>query len=180
MCPGWSRCLERKNGWTLAEQAGEIVARARADAAGELRLRGLARSWAEVRDRRRDAGIPQETEFAAKPQLGPGDDQPGDRGRGAVRLVHRRRGLRAGQWLQAWLEERNLSYVMAVRRSDTFTMPGGERRADDLIAAVPPRFWQKISAGAGAHGPRGYHWTRVPVRPGWERGRGHWLLPAGP
>ena len=28
---------------------------------------------------------------------GAGDDQPGDRGRGAVRLVHRRRGLRAGQ-----------------------------------------------------------------------------------
>ena len=69
-----------------------------------------------------------------------------------------------------------MSYVMAVRRSDTFTMPGGERRADDLIAAAPPRSWQRISAGAGAHGPREYHWTRVPVRPGWEFGRGRWLL----
>jgi SRSO17 transposase len=25
------------------------------------------------------------------------------------------------KWLQAWLEERGVSYVMAVRRSDTFT-----------------------------------------------------------
>jgi hypothetical protein len=55
-------------------------------------------------------------------------------------------------------------------------MPEGERRADDLIAAAPPRSWQKISAGAGAHGPREYHWTRIPVRAGWGPGRGHWLL----
>jgi hypothetical protein len=53
-----------------------------------------------------------------------------------------------------WLEERDVSYVMAIRRSDTLTMPEGERRAEDLIAAAPPRSWQKISAGAGAHGPR--------------------------
>jgi SRSO17 transposase len=80
------------------------------------------------------------------------------------------------KWLQAWLEERGVSYVMAIRRSDTFTMPAGERRADALIAAAPPRSWQKISAGAGAHGPREYHWARVAVRPGGKRGRGYWLL----
>ena len=51
-----------------------------------------------------------------------------------------------------------------------------ERRADDLIAAVPARAWQKISAGAGAHGPREYHWARVPARNRQKRGRGHWLL----
>jgi hypothetical protein len=66
--------------------------------------------------------------------------------------------------------------VMAIRCSDTFTMPGGEQRADALIAAVPPRAWQQISAGAGAHGPREYHWARIPVRPGTKPGRGHWLL----
>ena len=80
------------------------------------------------------------------------------------------------KWLQAWLEERDIWYVMAIRCSDTLTMPEGERRADDLIAAAPARSWQKISAGAGAHGPRECDWARIPVRPGWERGRGHWLL----
>jgi hypothetical protein len=45
-------------------------------------------------------------------------------------------------------------YVMAIRCSDTLTTAEGERRADELIAAVPARAWQKISAGAGAHGPR--------------------------
>jgi hypothetical protein len=77
---------------------------------------------------------------------------------------------------EAWLEEHGVSYVMAIRRSDALTMPAGEQRADALIAALPPRSWRKISAGAGAHGPREYHWARVPVRPGRERGRGHWLL----
>jgi hypothetical protein len=48
--------------------------------------------------------------------------------------------------------------------------------ADALIAAVPARAWQRISAGAGAHGPREYHWARIPVRTGQKRGRGHWLL----
>jgi SRSO17 transposase len=80
------------------------------------------------------------------------------------------------KWLQAWLEERDVSYVMAIRCSDTLTMPEGERRADDLIAALASRSWQRISAGAGAHGPREFDWARIPVRTGQKRGRGHWLL----
>ncbi len=38
------------------------------------------------------------------------------------------------------------------------------------------RAWQRISAGAGAHGPRDYDWARVRIRPWWASGRGHWLL----
>lgn len=117
----------------------------------------LPRSWTEDRDRCRDAGIPDETEFATKPQL-------------AQAMISR--ALEAGvpfawstadeahgqaKWQQAWLEERDVSYVMAIRRSDTLTMPEGERRADALIAVSPLRSWQKISAGAGAHGPRENH-----------------------
>ena len=80
------------------------------------------------------------------------------------------------KWLQAWLEDRDIWYVVAIQCSDTLTTPEGEQRADDLIAAVPARSWQKISAGAGAHGPREYHWARIPVRADLKRGRGHWLL----
>ena len=57
----------------------------------------LPRSWAEDPERCRAAGIPEEVGVRHQAAAGPGDDQPGDRGRGAVRLVHRRRGLRAGQ-----------------------------------------------------------------------------------
>jgi len=136
----------------------------------------LPRSWTDDTDRCRDAGIPDETEFASKPRL-------------AQAMISR--ALQAGvpfawftadeacgqaKWLQAWLEERDVSYVMAIRRSDTLTTAAGERRADALIAALPARAWQKISAGAGARGPREYHWARVPVRAGWRPGRGYWLL----
>jgi SRSO17 transposase len=80
------------------------------------------------------------------------------------------------KYLQAWLEGRDVSYVMAIRCSDTLTTGTGEQRADVLIAAAPSRAWQRLSTGAGAHGPREFDWARVPVRPGWRPGRGHWLL----
>ncbi len=137
----------------------------------------LPQSWAEDRDRCRAAGIPDEIEFATKPRL-------------AQAMIGR--ALAAGvpfawftadevygqaKYLQAWLEDRDVSYVLAIRRSDTLTTPVGEQRADALIAAAPPRAWQRLSAGAGAHGPRESDWARIPVRTGaWRPGRGHWLL----
>jgi SRSO17 transposase len=136
----------------------------------------LPQSWAGDRDRCREADIPDRVEFTTKPAQ-------------AQAMIAR--AIVAGvpfawftvdetygqaKWMQAWLEERDIWHVMAIRCSDTLATPEGERRADGLIAAVPPRAWQRISAGAGAHGPREYAWARVPVRPGWERGRRHWLL----
>ena len=136
----------------------------------------VPQSWAGDPERCRAAGIPDEVEFTTKP-------------RQAQAMIAR--AVAAGvpfawftadetygqaKYLQAWLEGQDVWYVMAIRCSDTLTMPGGEQRADALIAAVPPRAWQQISAGAGAHGPREYHWARIPVRPGTKPGRGHWLL----
>ena len=126
----------------------------------------LPQSWAEDQDRRRAAGIPPTVEFTTKP-------------RQAKAMISR--AIEAGvpfawftadevygqaKYLQAWLEEQDVSYVMAIRRSDTLTTPAGEQRADALIAAAPARSWQRISVGAGAHGPREFHWARIPVRPG--------------
>src|SRR5246500_4955433 len=136
----------------------------------------LPQSWTGDPERCRAAGIPEQAEFTTKP-------------RQAQEMIAR--AVAAGvpfawftadetygqaKWLQAWLEGQDIWYVMAIRCSDTLTTPDGERRADDLIAALPSRSWQKISAGAGAHGPREYHWARIPVRVGHKRGRGHWLL----
>jgi SRSO17 transposase len=136
----------------------------------------LPQSWAEDPERCRAAGIPDDVEFATKPR------QAQAMIAGAIAAGVPFAWLTADEtygqakWLQAWLEGQDIWYVMAIRCSDTLTTPEGEQRADDLIAAVPARAWQKISAGAGAHGPREYHWARIPVRPGWTRGRGYWLL----
>jgi len=66
--------------------------------------------------------------------------------------------------------------VMAIRCSDTLTMPAGERRADALIGPIPDQGLAGDLCRGGVHGPREFDWARVPVRPGWKRGREYWLL----
>ncbi len=136
----------------------------------------LPASWTEDRDRCAAAGIPDQAEFTTKP-------------RQAQAMIAR--AIEAGvpfawftadeaygqaKYLHAWLEDRDLHYVLAIRRSDTFTIDGAEQRADALIAAAPARSWQRLSTGAGAHGPREFDWARVAIAAGAEPGRGHWLL----
>jgi SRSO17 transposase len=136
----------------------------------------LPQSWTDDPERRRAAGIPQEVEFTTKPRQARA--MLGRAIAAGVPFAWFTADETYGQakFLQAWLEDRDVCYVMAIRCSDTLTTLEGEQRADALVGAVPARAWQKISAGAGAHGPREYHWARIPVRPGWRAGRGHWLL----
>jgi hypothetical protein len=123
----------------------------------------LPRSWADDRDRCRAAGIPDEVEFASKACH-------------AQAMIAR--ALAAGvpfawftadelygqaHYLRGWLEDQDVAYVMATRCNDIFPAAGGGQRADALIAALPARSWQRLSAGAGAHGPREYHWARIPL-----------------
>src|SRR5205807_321386 len=49
--------------------------------------------------------------------------------------------------LRAWLEDKDLNYVMAVSCDTRFTTPTGPARADDLAAAAPGKGWQRLSAG---------------------------------
>jgi SRSO17 transposase len=137
----------------------------------------LPESWTGDRDRCRAAGVPDEVEFATKP-------------RQAIAMLAR--AVAAGvpfgwvtadeaygqvKYLRVWLEDRGIAYVLATRRNDDMlTTDGRTARADELVAALPARSWRRLSAGAGAHGPREYDWTRIPVRIAWTPGRGHWLL----
>jgi SRSO17 transposase len=136
----------------------------------------IPQSWTEDQDRCRAAGIPDEAEFATKARL-------------AQTMLQR--AIDAGvpfawftadevygqaKFLRRWLEERDVAYVMAIRRTDTFAVSGREQRAAALITALPARSWQRLSAGAGAHGPREYHWARITIEAGAKPGRGHWLL----
>ena len=133
-------------------------------------------SWTGDRDRCRAAGIPDDIEFATKPQL-------------AQAMVAR--AIEAGvpfgwftadevygqaPYLRDWLEDHGVSYVMAVKCRDTFPVPAGPQRADELIAALPGRAWQRLAVGAGAHGPREYHWARIATGAAARTGRRRWLL----
>jgi SRSO17 transposase len=140
----------------------------------------LPKAWTEDRDRCREAGVPDEVEFATKPEL-------------AIRMLTRalEAGVPAG-WvtgdevygqhyrLRAALEHRAMPYVLAVpvNQHVIATVDGRVRelRADALAASLPAQSWKKISAGNGAKGPRLYHWARAAIRPLEEPGMGYWLL----
>lgn len=139
----------------------------------------LPRSWAEDPDRRTEAGVPQQVEFATKPAL-------------ATTMITRavEAGLPAG-WvtgdevygsdpdLRAQLETLGLGYVLGIgcnRRVTIHAARGGVRtRADQIAAGLCEHCWTRYSAGAGAKGPRFYDWAFIALHP--DDGPGHrWLL----
>jgi SRSO17 transposase len=137
----------------------------------------LPESWTVDRDRCRAADIPDEVGFATKP-------------RQVIAMLERT--LAAGvpfawftadeaygqaRYLRDWLEDHDVFHVMATRRDDPMTTRAERTyRADTLIAGLPARSWQRLSVGAGAHGPREDDWARRPIDGRWNNGRGHWLL----
>lgn len=138
----------------------------------------LPREWAEDRERRSEAGVPEDVGFLTKPQL-------------AKAML--KRGLDAGvpfSWvtgdevygsdrsLRVWLEQQDIPHVLAVKGNEPLWTEGGftQLQAATLAAQVPADQWVRLSAGAGAKGPRVYDWTRVPIRPLKAPGKGYWLL----
>jgi SRSO17 transposase len=120
----------------------------------------VPKSWAEDKDRRAGAGIPEDAKFATKPQL-------------AKKMVER--AVSAGlpfAWFTAdeaygdngplrdWLELSAIGYVVAVA-CDTRVPAGAGRviRAGELARRVPARGWQRVSCGPGSKGERLYDWA---------------------
>jgi len=139
----------------------------------------LPKAWTEDRDRCREAAVPDEVEFATKPEL-------------AMRMLTRAldADVPAG-WVTAdevygqhsrlrrMLEERGTPYVLAVPVNQrVIAVVDGkvaELRADALATHLPAQAWKTISAGAGSKGPRLYHWARAAIRP-LEDTASYWLL----
>jgi SRSO17 transposase len=66
--------------------------------------------------------------------------------------------------LRRWLEQTEVSYVVAV--SCAHRVPAGAGRvirADRLAAKVPARGWQRLSCGPGSKGERLYDWAISPT-----------------
>lgn len=140
----------------------------------------LAKEWAGNPERRREAGIPDEVQFATKPQL-------------ARRMLER--ALEAGveaAWvtgdevyggdrrLRMWLEGNEQPFVLAVKSNEplwVLTDQGPSQvSAAEVASSIGPERWQRLSAGDGAKGPRLYDWARVALFRLQEPEWGHWLL----
>ncbi|WP_262287546.1 IS701 family transposase [Micromonospora sp. MA102] len=137
----------------------------------------LPAAWTDNRERCRAAGIPDDVEFATKPQIAKTMLARALDAGVPVGWVTADEAYGQVKGLRVWLEERDVGYVLATRRNDDMiTTTMGTCRADELIAALPGQAWCRLSAGPGAHGPRDYDWARMPIRICWRPGRGHWLL----
>jgi SRSO17 transposase len=64
--------------------------------------------------------------------------------------------------LRAWLEERQVRYVLAVPKDEVLPLPDGRtRQARELYAVVPEAAFERRSCADGAKGPREYDWAAV-------------------
>jgi SRSO17 transposase len=137
----------------------------------------LPRCWTDDPARCRAARVPEQVEFRTKPQLA---------------RVLLERALDAGvaaSWVTAdevyggdpalrrWLEDRGISYVLAVKGSEPLgTAIQESATASQLAASVPVEQWVACSAGHGAKGRRLYDWSRIQLAGPATAGRTRWLL----
>ncbi|MGW6412332.1 IS701 family transposase [Streptomyces vinaceus] len=134
-------------------------------------------SWTDDRERCRGAGIPDEVVFATKTEHFKAMLARAVEAGVPFAWVTADEAYGQSKSLRCWMEQRAISHVMCVKTSDTvITRGAGERRVDDLVAALAPQAWKRLSAGKGSHGERMYQWARIPIRIWWENGHGHWVL----
>jgi hypothetical protein len=79
--------------------------------------------------------------------------------------------------LRRWLEDRGISYVLAVKGTEPLrTATQESATAAQLAASVPAEQWVACSAGHGAKGRRLYDWARVELAAPGVSGTARWLL----
>jgi SRSO17 transposase len=137
----------------------------------------LPKSWTEDRERRRDAGIPDEVEFNTKPALAadmlsraveagvPASWVAGDEVYGGNPVLRKR------------IRELKLGYVLMIACNQHVPTPAGPMPAEECAKLAPKRSWQRLSAGRGSKGERYYDWLWCDLVGEGDDDKGHhWLL----
>src|SRR5215217_8935662 len=147
----------------------------------------LPEEWTNDQPRRREAGVPEEVEFATKPLL-------------ARKMLKRAfEGGIGASWVVAdsvygdarghigmFLEEKEQPFVLALSGKAHvwcgFSQPRVSKVLDALReGSLPPEEseeegWQRLSAGKGSKGERLYDWLRVALNNPLQEGFRRWLL----
>ena len=122
------------------------------------------------------AGIPSTRRFQTKPTLATQMLKRLREAKVPVRWVTGDRVYGADRRLPRWLEEHAQAYVLAVSGKDYLWRGGRQVPVKTLLAQLPAEGWERLSAGAGAKGPRAYEWVRRPIGSGLQEAGRRWLL----
>ena len=118
----------------------------------------LPEEWTSDRVRCREAGIPDEVEFATKGEL-------------AKQMLTRAFAANVpAEWvvgdtvygydeLRIWLDEQQKKYVLAVPETHPVWVQGRQQPVGLVAALLPDEAWVVLSAGEGSKGPRLYEWA---------------------
>jgi SRSO17 transposase len=125
------------------------------------------KSWANDAERRAEASIPKDVEFATKPELARGMLERAFEAEVPAAWVTADTIYGGDRRLRMFLEQSARPFVLAVKRSeplwaDTDRGPG-QVRADVLVERARAGDWKRLSAGEGAKGPRLYNWALLPL-----------------
>jgi SRSO17 transposase len=134
-------------------------------------------SWTSDADRLREAGVPEDITFATKPALAQELISQALDAQVPARWATGDEVYGADPKLRKHLHGRGLGYVLAIAKNHQISTGIGTRRAIDLAVRLPPRCWQRLSAGRGAKGERWYDWALVETTdPAAGPDGHHWLL----
>ena len=124
----------------------------------------VPRSWMADPDRCAAAGIPDELEFATKPQLALQMIEAAlDAGLG-VGFVTADEAYGLDPFLRVALQQRRVGYVLAVARNHRIQVTARLRERVDVTAAhLSVQAWQRYSCGPGSKGTRWYDWAWVTI-----------------
>jgi SRSO17 transposase len=130
----------------------------------------LPEVWANDPARRDAAGVPAETVFATKPQLGRQMLARAFAAGVPCRWVTGDSVYGADYALRRSIERGGRGYVLAVTSRQRLEF----KTVADWLEDVPASGWQRLSAGEGAKGPRLYDWAWLPywsdAESGWQKG----------
>jgi len=136
----------------------------------------LPESWCSDSLRCREASVPEDVEFATKPQL-------------AIKMLRHAfdAGLKPAYVLadevygsdskfRRFLEQRGQPFVVAVTSRQYLWMNLAQQRVDEIAADIPSRSWFRLSIAEGTKGPRVYDWAAAKWGVRTETGLNRWLL----
>ena len=134
------------------------------------------KSWTDQPARLQSVGLAPDTPFATKPQL-------------AQRLLARAQAAGVAlAWvvgdtvyghsgkLRSWLEAQDQAYLLAVPAHERFLVGRYAYVVGEVYADLAEEDWQRLSAGPGSKGERGYDWQCLVLAEGADADKGYYLL----